>query len=90
MVALLLITFLIVSASFPHLASSKSNGKSCLTNAVKVCFDGISRGAPVKAACCKSLKENHTCLCDLIKSRVVDTSVLGSSLKSCGMPNPKC
>uniref|UniRef100_A0A0D3E433 UBC core domain-containing protein n=1 Tax=Brassica oleracea var. oleracea TaxID=109376 RepID=A0A0D3E433_BRAOL len=90
MVALLLITFVIALASFPPPTSSKSNAKSCLTSAVKVCFDGIARGAPVKPACCASLKEHHTCLCDIIKSRMVDTSVLSSSLKSCGMPNPKC
>ncbi|KAH0909463.1 hypothetical protein HID58_032784 [Brassica napus] len=85
MVALLLITFVIALASFPPPTSSKSNAKSCLTSAVKVCFDGIARGAPVKPACCASLKEHHTCLCDIIKSRMVDTSVLSSSLKSCAL-----
>ncbi|KAF8109748.1 hypothetical protein N665_0092s0020 [Sinapis alba] len=90
MVALLLITFVIVLASFSPPTKAKSNGKSCLTNAVKVCFDGIVRGAPVKASCCASLKDHHACLCAIIKTRMVDASVLSSSLKSCGIPNPKC
>ncbi|CAH8298330.1 unnamed protein product [Eruca vesicaria subsp. sativa] len=85
MVALLLITLIIVLGSFPP----PSNGKPCVTNAVKACFDGIARGAPVKT-CCGSLKEHQTCLCDVIKARMVDTTVLSASLKSCGIPNPKC
>ncbi|CAH8357707.1 unnamed protein product [Eruca vesicaria subsp. sativa] len=94
MVALLLITFFIVLTSFPPPpkadATPKTNGKSCLTNAVKDCFDGIARGAQVGKTCCTTLKDHHTCLCDIIKARMVDSSVLSDSLRVCGIPNPKC
>ncbi|CAA7053796.1 unnamed protein product [Microthlaspi erraticum] len=98
-VALLLIAFIILSASFPPPTNaiavdgsrSKRSGESCLTNALQTCFDGIAKGMMMSTTCCESLKANQSCLCDLIKSRLpIDRNVINTHLKSCGIPDLQC
>ncbi|KAF3562205.1 hypothetical protein DY000_02012354 [Brassica cretica] len=77
-VAVLLIAFVVLLASFPPPTKaiavkgsrSKRNGESCATNALQVCFDGIAKRMMMSTTCCEQLKEHHSCLCDVIKTRI--------------------
>ncbi|CAN6804876.1 unnamed protein product [Brassica oleracea var. botrytis] len=97
-VAVLLIAFVVLLASFPPPTKaiavkgsrSKRNGESCATNALPVCFDGIAKRTMMSTTCCEQLKEHHSCLCDVIKTRILDSNVLSIYLKSCGITDPKC
>ncbi|ESQ28937.1 hypothetical protein EUTSA_v10023808mg [Eutrema salsugineum] len=98
-VALLLIAFVILLATFPPPTkaiatggsnSKSSNGGSCLTNPLLVCFDGIAKNMELPVESCRRLKQNQSCLCDIIKKTILDSNVLSSSLKSCGIPDLKC
>ncbi|EOA33243.1 hypothetical protein CARUB_v10021722mg [Capsella rubella] len=103
-VALFLIAFVVVSASFLPTATataasgstSKRSGESCTIthqklNALHLCFDGMSRGMKLPNSCCESMKEQEACLCDVIQKRVtLSKSIISSHLKSCGVPEPNC
>ncbi|KAL1213901.1 putative non-specific lipid-transfer protein AKCS9 [Cardamine amara subsp. amara] len=98
----LLIVYIILSASFPLRtkaivldgnldgSGAMKNGETCDTSKIQICFDGMLRGMQMSTTCCKNLKEQESCLCDVIKTRMIKSSVLSSRLNSCGITNPKC
>ncbi|KFK36583.1 hypothetical protein AALP_AA4G142700 [Arabis alpina] len=91
-VSLFLVAFVILLASFPHSTKANISGeKTCVTMALQVCFDGIARGRMMSTTCCETLKREESCLCDVIKIRpILDRKVIGTHIKSCGIPDPKC
>lgn len=102
-VALLIVVFIILSASFPlptkatvldgnlDGSGAMKNGETCADKSkIQICFDGMLRGMEMSSTCCKNLKEQESCLCDVIKTRMIKSSVLSSRLNSCGIANPKC
>lgn len=98
-VALLLIAFVVLVASFPpptkaiavEGSRSTRNGESCATNALQVCFDSIANRMMMSTTCnCEQLKEHQSCLCDATKTRILDSNVLRIYLKSCGITDPIC
>ncbi|CAA7053797.1 unnamed protein product [Microthlaspi erraticum] len=98
-VALLLIAFVILSASFPPpteaidagRSRSKRGGGSCLASAIQDCFDSIAKGMTMSTTCCDTLREHQSCICDVIKSRLgLDINVVNTHLKACGIAEMKC
>lgn len=96
-VALLLIAFFILLASFslPTKAIavdgsiSKRNGEPCVTTELQDCFDSVVRGM-MSTTCCDTLKDKQSCLCDVIKTSMMTTSVHIARIMSCGIPAPRC
>lgn len=96
------IVFTILSASFPlptkatvldgnlDGSGAMKDGETCVKSKIQTCFDGMLRGMEMSTTCCKNLKEQESCLCDVIKTRMINSTVLSSRLNSCGITNPKC
>lgn len=97
-VVLLLITFVILFASLPLPTKtidvggsrSKKDGESCDESKIQTCLDVIGSDLKMSTTCCEFLKEQQSCLCDVIKTRNIKCNVLSSRLKSCGIRKPKC
>ncbi|CAA0313997.1 putative non-specific lipid-transfer protein type 2 [Arabidopsis thaliana] len=97
-VGLLLITFVILLASLPLPTKaigaggsrSKRDRESCEESRIQTCLDVVNSGLKISTECCKFLKEQQPCLCDVTKTSKIKTNVLSSRLKSCGIHNLKC
>ncbi|KAG7584659.1 Bifunctional inhibitor/plant lipid transfer protein/seed storage helical domain, partial [Arabidopsis thaliana x Arabidopsis arenosa] len=97
-VGLLLITFVILLASLPLPTKairaggsrSKRDGESCDESMIQICLDVVNSGLKISTECCKILKEQQPCLCDVTKTSKIKTDVLSSRLKSCGILNLRC
>ncbi|XP_020890689.1 LOW QUALITY PROTEIN: non-specific lipid-transfer protein 2P [Arabidopsis lyrata subsp. lyrata] len=100
-VGLLLITFVILLASLPLPTKairacgsrSKRDGESCDESKIQTCLDVVNSGLKISTECCKILKEQQSCLCDIsyvTKTSKIKTNVLSSRLKSCGILNLRC